>query len=465
MLSPYTSAHAPQDHSAATHPAPALSTLWWTPLAFVGLALLLLLVTPIVVDRRVAKLRNELTFGSEHARVLSNDIEADFASQLFVGDHGTAGGDSVVRAVRAHLDSDEVELHTTVRQISPEAVARMNELSAVLSKWRASPHDGASDPATTRQAREIFATAEQLDGYLATVSDSVREAARRLSSFDVISAVVLAPIAFFAMIVVAWMGQRVLTFARVAEHERIEVIRAADSRAALLRGVTHDVKNPLGAAAGYAQLLEEGVVGPLSESQIEMIRRIHRLVRVSAQTVTDLLELARSDGEGLQLDYTQTDLATLAREIVDDHRGLAQEHRLAIDVAAAPAPLVTDPIRVRQILSNLVSNAIKYTPPGGNVTVSVVREATATRTPRVGVEVKDTGPGIPPDLRSHVFEEFFRVHSAESGTNGNGLGLAISRRLARMLGGDVAFRDAEPHGAVFTLWLDGDGAAPPRAPA
>jgi len=172
------------------------------------------------------------------------------------------------------------------------------------------------------------------------------------------------------------------------------------------------------------------------------------------QTVTDLLELARADSGGLQVEFAESDLGALAREAVDDHRGSAREHGLSIDVAAATSPIVTDPLRVRQILANLLSNAIKYTPSGGQVSVSLVPEAAVGRSGRVGVEVRDTGPGIPSELQPHLFEEFFRVRAAGSAVRGNGLGLAISRRLARLIGGDLTFREGESHGAVFTLWLD-----------
>jgi signal transduction histidine kinase len=253
---------------------------------------------------------------------------------------------------------------------------------------------------------------------------------------------------------VLWSGRRVLRFARVAERERVQVIRAADARTALLRGVTHDVKNPLGAAAGYAQLLEESVVGPLTEPQLGMVRRIHRLVHMSVQTVTDLLELARADGGDLPLEYAEADLGALVADVVEDHRGMAQEHGLSLCATTDPTPLVTDPLRVQQVLANLVSNAIKYTPRDGTIGVRIVRDdRRGARGDRVGVEVRDTGPGIPPDLHARVFEEFFRVRGAGLAANGNGLGLAISLRIARLLGGDVTYADNAGGGSVFTLWL------------
>jgi signal transduction histidine kinase len=107
---------------------------------------------------------------------------------------------------------------------------------------------------------------------------------------------------------------------------------------------------------------------------------------------------------------------------------------------------------VRRILANLVSNAIKYTPKGGHVGIRVKPGRLGVQA-AVGIEVADNGPGIAPELRDRVFDEFFRVNGDDGHTSGNGLGLAISRRLARMLGGDIVLEDNTGGGSVFTLWL------------
>lgn len=436
---------------------PKLSRTWWTPLAFVIVALLALLVTPLIVDRRVAQMRDQLQNGSERGRLLLNDLEAAFASQLLAGPV-QGPGDTTAVATEGHLLQDEADLRVAMARVGPEASAKFGELYTLIRIWSSHHHTEARDSTTRAEAREILLVAESLDNYLAVQSTLQRQAARRIERLNVISAVVLAPIALVAVIVVIWSGGKVVAFADAAEQRRREVVRAADARAALLRGVTHDVKNPLGAAAGYAQLLEEGVVGELSHTQTDMVARIRRLVDQSVDTVTDLLELARADSGGLQVEYSHADLAVLAREVVDDHRGSAAEKHLDMQFSADPTPVITDPRRVRQVLGNLLSNAIKYTPEGGTVRVSVVRDGRGdgdTRARRVGVRVEDTGPGIPPELRPRVFEEFFRVGSGDTSARGNGLGLAISRRIAQLLGGEVTFEPAEPHGAVFTLWLDG----------
>jgi signal transduction histidine kinase len=439
-----------------------LSRWWWVPSAFVALSLLLLFLVPIVIDNRVRNLRSARAYGSEHARVLLNDLEASFASELLMRNRQLELPETSGGSTRIQLDSVEAELRATVMDLNPSAVAHFNNLSALLRDWNESPHDGSGESST--KGLRIIAAAEGLDSVLTKVTQARQRQVRGLERVNVISAAVLAPVALIAMLIVTWSGRRVLAFARVAEEERREVVRAANARAALLRGVTHDVKNPLGAAAGYAQLLEEGVVGPLTPPQDDMVRRIHRLVQTAVQTVTDLLELARSDGE-LHLEYATTDLSKVVTEAVEDHRGMAQEHGVAIHVAAPIAPVVTDPVRVRQILANLLSNAIKYTPSGGEVHVSIIR-ATNGAAPKgqIGVEVRDTGRGIPRELRSHIFEEFFRVRTGGPSENGNGLGLAISRRMARLLGGDVTFSDVDGNGgsgSVFTLWL----AAPHRGTA
>jgi signal transduction histidine kinase len=327
-----------------------------------------------------------------------------------------------------------------------------NDLDDRLKTWDASTHDGTAPSA--QQGLQLLASAERLDSMLTSLADARRIERQRLERIDFLTPVILAPIALIAIIIVMWAERRTLRFARLAEDERARVVQAGEARAALLRGVTHDIKNPLGAAAGYAELLEDGIVGPIPSKQLDMVRRIHRLVQAAAQTISDLLELAQFDGE-LHLQNTITDLEQIVTEVVDDHRGMARERGVDIAIDAQPTSLMTDPLRVRQILANLVTNAIKYTPSGGHIRVSIVdSQRVNDRGKVVGVEVRDTGPGIPSELHERVFDEFFRVpNNGAKAENGNGLGLAISRRIARLLGGDVIVADADGGGAVFTLWF------------
>lgn len=445
----------PNVRAASPTAVPVTHARHWWPATFVVAALLLLAIVPLIVDREATRFRDELSNGTQRARVAVNDLEAAFGSQLVA--NGSA-------PVQAHLEMDQADLQRVTPHVGPDAQAKLDTLERLLARWNVSPHDIRAGPVTAVQARQIFAAADRLDAYFTSRAQLQGVRVRRIEQIDLISALILVPIALVAIGFVVVTAERVRTLARIAERERAEVVRSAEARAALLRGVTHDVKNPLAAAAGYAQLLEQGIVGTLSPAQSDMVRRINRLVQSSVATVTDLLELARADGGDLRVALTRADLGTLVDETVADHRGLAQEYGLTVRAVTRPTPVTTDPLRVRQILSNLLSNAIKYTPRGGSVSVMILRDPTDAPEgePRVGVEISDTGPGIPDELRSRLFEEFFRARSTESMARGNGLGLAISLRLARALGGDLVFRDQQPHGAVFTFWLDPAASRQPR---
>jgi signal transduction histidine kinase len=442
-----------QDVSSATSRVrPKLGTRWWIPSAFAILSLVLLLVVPAVIDYRITNVRRELTQGSERARVLLNDLEAAFASQLLVRESQQASGDTPEFALPRHLQADQTELNAAMRGMAPHTLAQYDSLTIRLRAWNESRHDAPA--ASALQGLELLASAERLDSALALETQTHRADVDRLESYFVLTPSVLAPMALIAILIVIVSGRRMRAFARLAEEERAEVARASEARAALLRGVTHDVKNPLGAAAGYAEILESGIAGELAPEQLRMVRRIQSLVDSAVQTVSDLLELARVEGT-LHLEYAEGDLARIVREVVDDHDGLARARSIDVTVRAAPTPLVTDALRVRQILMNLLTNALKYSPESSRVQLSIVRDQTDGSPPeRVGVEVRDSGPGVPSELRAQVFQEFFRVRSGDTDVpNGNGLGLAISRRLARLLGGDIALSNVPSGGASFTLWL------------
>jgi signal transduction histidine kinase len=425
---------------------PHLGRWWWIPSTAVILGLLVLLIVPAAIDHRLAALRESVTTG-EHARTALNDFEASFATELLVR-NGSPGRVELPRATEANLDADLIDLRSALRQIDGGGIAHADSLNRLLDVWRSSLDRG--DGVSADHGLSLIASAEKLDTALTHYVVSQRQAATALSRYFVAIPAVLAPIAVIAMILSMWSARQLRRFAEIADAERAQVVRAGESRAALLRGVTHDVKNPLGAANGYAQILEDGIVGPLQPAQTEMIRRIRHLLGVSITTVADLLELARADGT-LHLEYATADLMVIMHEIVDDHRGMARERDITLDAAGHATPIVTDPVRVRQILANLMSNAIKYAPRGGHVRATIARGNN-----RVGVAVEDDGPGIPHELESKLFEEFFRVQGATNDA-GNGLGLAISRRIGRLLGGDVTYSRREGGGSVFTAWFPESG--------
>jgi PAS domain S-box-containing protein len=242
--------------------------------------------------------------------------------------------------------------------------------------------------------------------------------------------------------------------------------QASESRTRLIRGFTHDVKNPLGAADGYLSLFEDGLFGTLSPKQSESIGRVRRSIGAALNLIAQLLEIARAEAGQLEIDRKRVDLARATREVVEEFRAEADAKHMRLDLdlpdgGASREPLVieSDQARIRQVLANLVSNAVKYTGENGRVTVSARKtsngghEAPARGT-WAAITVADNGPGIPFDKQNMLFREFtrFSPHTAD----GSGIGLAISQRVARALDGAITVRSEPGAGSAFTLWLPMD---------
>jgi PAS domain S-box-containing protein len=242
-----------------------------------------------------------------------------------------------------------------------------------------------------------------------------------------------------------------------AERRREELERVMESRSRLMRGFSHDVKNPLGAADGYLQLLEMGVQGHLTEKQKESVEKVRRALHSALRLIEDLLDLARAEAGEIEVERVPMSARDAAREVAEEYRAQAAAEGLTLDVALPEEVPITesDSARVRQILGNLIANAIKYTPEGGYVRVSAsVREGGKAPGPGrwVAVDVSDNGPGLTEEQQQHLFEEFTRFETA-AGERGTGIGLAISHRIARALGGDVTVESEVGAGSTFTLWL------------
>ena len=214
--------------------------------------------------------------------------------------------------------------------------------------------------------------------------------------------------------------------------------------------VSHELRTPLNAITGYAELLTGGISGPLNEKQAGQIERIRVSARHLAQLIDEILTYARMEGGRDEVELAATDLSEIVREAVSVLRPAADSKGLPLNIEAPESgpEIRTDPGKLRQIVVNLVSNAVKYT-DSGSVTVTV-------RPEEGGVElaVKDTGVGIPTQEQERIFEPFRQVQSPNTRTvGGTGLGLSVSRRLVHLLGGDIHV-DSEPGaGSTFTVWL------------
>ena len=248
----------------------------------------------------------------------------------------------------------------------------------------------------------------------------------------------------------------------LAEQRRLEIERVTESRTRLIRGFTHDVKNPLGAADGSLEFLEAGLLGELNPKEMKCVRRVRGSIRTALDLIAHLLELERAQAGKLEIQREPIDVPTLVREVAEEFRAQAQRQRLtlAYDVTPRLPTIESDPARVRQILANLVSNAVKYTPAGGHVAVRAgvrLPEAPLHAGDWVALDVTDTGPGIPEEKKPLLFQEFTRFDPGAA--HGTGIGLAISWRVARALGGDLRAESEPGVGSTFTLWLPVGAAA------
>ena len=254
-----------------------------------------------------------------------------------------------------------------------------------------------------------------------------------------------------------------------AEQRKAELDRISESRAKLIRGFSHDVRTPLGSARNFAWLLQRQLAGADVPSPAnESARGVQRAVEGAVQLIDDLLEVAMAEAGEIPVHAVPVHLDALATDTAIAFRAEAERRGLELVLRAkGDVRVLTDPARVRQIVGNLVSNALKYTPQG-RVVVDV---DTSDDGPRDGrwarVCVIDTGPGIADEKKQLVFEEYTRLDPSQA--PGMGIGLAISRQVARCLQGDITVHDAKGGGASFTLWLplaagdaratEGDGSA------
>jgi signal transduction histidine kinase len=234
---------------------------------------------------------------------------------------------------------------------------------------------------------------------------------------------------------------------RRLELTNVSLERASEAKSRFLTSVSHELRTPMNAILGFTDALLAGVDGPLNPEQKTSLGWVQRGGRDLLGLINEILDLSKIEAGKLTLDPQPFDPRELVESVVAQHRSLAAQKGIRFEWvdAGAPTEVVLDRQRVRQILSNLFGNALKFTGEG-----EVHVETSGAADSRFTVSVRDTGRGIDPDQHEAIFEEF---RQAEGGEGGTGLGLAISRRLARAMGGDITLESEPRHGSVFFLRL------------
>lgn len=249
--------------------------------------------------------------------------------------------------------------------------------------------------------------------------------------------------------------------------EAVEARHAAETadraKSEFLASMSHELRTPINAIIGYAELLEMGIGGDLSEEQRHHVERVRASSRHLLSLINDVLDLAKIEAGHMTVEHTKMNVRDTIADAVSLLALQAVEQGIDLENECAGTDLtcVGDPNRVRQVLANLLSNAVKFTGSGGTVAVRCGSSSDGDGSAAVAgdgqwtfVEVEDTGIGMSREEAAAVFQPFVQAAGGRTRAHGGtGLGLTISRQLARLMGGDLTLRTEKGVGSCLTLWL------------
>jgi signal transduction histidine kinase/ActR/RegA family two-component response regulator len=234
-------------------------------------------------------------------------------------------------------------------------------------------------------------------------------------------------------------------FAELKE-QSVELELASRHKSEFLASMSHELRTPLNAVLGFSEVLLERMFGDINERQEEYLRDIHGSGKHLLELLNEVLDLSKVEAGRMELEYTSFDLGELLAGAASMLRERAVLHgiELAVEVGDGVDQIYADELRLKQVLLNLVTNAVKFTGDGGTVTVRALRDGDA-----IDITVTDTGIGVPEEDRERIFESFQQGGRGSSREEGTGLGLTLSRRIVELLGGHMWLESEVGRGSTF----------------
>lgn len=234
--------------------------------------------------------------------------------------------------------------------------------------------------------------------------------------------------------------------------KRLAAVEAASRmKSEFLAAMSHELRTPINATLGYVDLMEAGIGGEISGQYAEYLERIRNSQKHLLSIITDLLDYSRIEAGRIDYELEVVDVESIISSVIPmlDTQSSLKNVTIHVDECPDELEVSTDRVRAEQIFLNLLSNAVKFTPDGSQVSVACTSDGE-----RAAITVADKGPGVPEEDQLSVFEPFVQIgRSLTSGHKGTGMGLTISRDLARAMGGDITVTNGPDGGARFTCYL------------
>ena len=323
------------------------------------------------------------------------------------------------------------------RRSVAEPIVRLAEVARIVSRdknysVRGTPAQGRGELTTLVDAfNEMLAQIQQSEQALRTAHDQLEERVQERTA-ELLDA-----------------KKEVEAFSLSVVRAKEEVERASKFKDQFLSTMSHELRTPLNAVLGFSDLLTEERYGPLNDRQRRYVNHIHTGGKHLLSLINDILDLSKIEAGRLQLAIETVRVSTSFAEVIDTMRPLADKKSQSLVTNASPDVNVrADSTRFKQVLMNLIGNAIKFTPEGGKIEIGWQPLGEVVR-----VEVRDSGPGIPPEEQQRIFEAFHRSAQSEKTVEGTGLGLAITRRLVELHGGHLDLESQLGSGSCFYFTL------------